>query len=366
MLATAPDRRADPVTTTEGGCAAAEAAAQPPRWRRRAVYLGTLAAVAVLVLVSRRDLPAAAAAVRHASVVWIGALALLTGLGIVNLGLVYWVGQRAAGVRMRAREGIVLGTAATFVNLLAKSNGLAGVMLFTGRARRKGEPTGPAVAGYLLVNVVGHLALGLVLAISLGALALAGAFTKLDAVAAGVFVVFMTVTVGGLAAALRSRSAVRALYALPQRLERRLRHLVKRRAGPERMSHSAADELYEAVLELRRERRRAVPVFLLALAVDLIAVAQIYAAMQAVGAPGGLTVALAGYGISTLLGVIGLLPGGLGFVELSLAAVLIAAGTPAGAAAAAVVLYRLAELWVPLAAGAVAAHSTSRAGTTGR
>lgn len=98
---------------------------------------------------------------------------------------------------------------------------------------------------------------------------------------------------------------------------------------------------------------------------DLVHVVWLWAALHAVGASAGLDVALVAYGIATLFGIIGFLPAGLGFLEVGMAAALASYSTPVAQATAAVVLFRLAELWLPLAVGAIAARSLPRAAAAG-
>jgi len=62
------------------------------------------------------------------------------------------------------------------------------------------------------------------------------------------------------------------------------------------------------------------------------------------------------YSVSGLFGIVGFVPGGIGFVEVSLSAVLIGFGTSGATAAAIVVLYRLFEWWLPVALGGALAH----------
>ena len=52
--------------------------------------------------------------------------------------------------------------------------------------------------------------------------------------------------------------------------------------------------------------------------------------------------------------MIPLTPGGLGFVEAGLAAMLVLAGVPAPAATLATLAYRLVSYWLPIASGPVA------------
>jgi len=63
---------------------------------------------------------------------------------------------------------------------------------------------------------------------------------------------------------------------------------------------------------------------------------------------------LLAYAAASLLALIPLTPGGLGFVEAGLTGLLVLAGVNAGAAAAATLAYRLVSYWLPLPVGLVA------------
>lgn len=57
------------------------------------------------------------------------------------------------------------------------------------------------------------------------------------------------------------------------------------------------------------------------------------------------------FSLSTLFGIIGFLPSGIGFVEVSALAILVDAGVPAASAGAAIALFRVGQLWLPILAG---------------
>jgi uncharacterized protein (TIRG00374 family) len=63
---------------------------------------------------------------------------------------------------------------------------------------------------------------------------------------------------------------------------------------------------------------------------------------------------LLAYVAATVLAMIPITPGGLGFVEAGLAAMLRLAGVPGPEAVLATLAYRLVSYWLPLPAGAVA------------
>jgi uncharacterized protein (TIRG00374 family) len=77
-----------------------------------------------------------------------------------------------------------------------------------------------------------------------------------------------------------------------------------------------------------------------------------YLCARALGFSGlGLGPAVAIYAASTVAGALAFFPGGIGFTEASLAALLVAAGASGATAAAATVIVRVATLWLGVAAG---------------
>ena len=83
-------------------------------------------------------------------------------------------------------------------------------------------------------------------------------------------------------------------------------------------------------------------------------------ALLAVGAEPRASLVLVAFAGSAVLGMIPLTPGGLGFVEVGLTAMLIAAGTPGPDATLATLAYRLFQFWLPIPAGAVAGGRRGR------
>ncbi len=121
-------------------------------------------------------------------------------------------------------------------------------------------------------------------------------------------------------------------------------------------SFDSADELFDAAQRLRSGPRSAIRVLFFAFGVEAIGIAQLWCVLRAVGQHPRLVVPVVAYAVSVLFAIVGFLPGGLGFVEAGLGAVLVSFGLTGATAAAAVVLYRVLELWIPLIVGAIAAH----------
>jgi len=77
-------------------------------------------------------------------------------------------------------------------------------------------------------------------------------------------------------------------------------------------------------------------------------------ALIAVGSQPRPSLVLVAFAGSAVLGMIPLTPGGLGFVEVGLTAMLVAAGIPGPDATLATLAYRLFQFWLPIPAGAIA------------
>jgi Lysylphosphatidylglycerol synthase TM region len=77
-------------------------------------------------------------------------------------------------------------------------------------------------------------------------------------------------------------------------------------------------------------------------------------AVRAVGSDSRALLVLLAFVTAQVLAQIPVTPGGLGFVEAGLAAMLVLAGVGAADAALATLAYRLASYWLPLPAGAAA------------
>ena len=105
----------------------------------------------------------------------------------------------------------------------------------------------------------------------------------------------------------------------------------------------------DAVLVGLRGPTRVAAVVAWAAVFDALRLAWLWAALHAVGVPASVDLAVEALAVSTLLGLLSVLPAGLGTFDAGLLTLLHAGGVPIAPAGAAVLLYRAAELWVPLA-----------------
>jgi uncharacterized membrane protein YbhN (UPF0104 family) len=341
---------ADPVSPGRGA-AGRQAAAHS-----RAV-LGTLVGGAAVVFVwfHRQDLAPMWGQLRTASPAWLLVGVAFVGVWLVAWGLMHRAGQRAAGWTLGPWRAVRLAAAASFLNVVTKSAGVAGVAPFFGEANRQGRSRGPVLAGYASAVLGGET-------VFVGVLVVAVVMLVRDdrlppAVVGGgiVFLGYLAARFALVLAATRSRAAVHRMASLPRRAVARVRGRPARvDGGP------AADELYDAVQLLRAHPWSALPVLGWAVGLEVAGIAVVVAATTAVGLPIDLGHAVVIYATAVLFGIVGFLPGGLGFVELTTVAVLVSYGIPAPRAAAAIVLYRGLELWLPALAGGLAVARSPR------
>jgi uncharacterized membrane protein YbhN (UPF0104 family) len=261
---------------------------------------------------------------------------------------------RATGVELPIGKVAVGAAVAHFLNLTTKSAGMAGLAAMRAEARRAGQPQRSVTGGYLLAGILTELGFAIALAVSIAVLAADGGLSSADLAATAVFALYAGSRVAILVAATRSRDRLRALSHIPGRVM-----AFALRRPPSKGSaatDAAADDLFEALRQVRSHPRVLVPAAIHALATEAIAVAIVWSCARAVGASLTPLESLVAYSVAGLFGIVGFLPGGVGFVEVSLGAVFVGFGVSGTTAAAAVILVRVFELWLPVMIGGALAH----------
>lgn len=288
---------------------------------------------------------------RSAQPGWLAVMLLAMVAWLVNLALMHAAAQRAAQLDTGRLDLVAPAVGGNALNLITKSGGMAGLVLFLADARRRNRPRGSVVASYALAQSAGEIAFAATLIAALALVWADGHLSRTEIVASVVFGIYLTVRIGAYVAAFRSRTAIRRLYSLPHRIV-----TFVRRRPPTPIDVMSADEMYDSMVLVRQRPRGVVPVFGHAIGVEAIGVIELWAAAAAVGASHSLLVAFVGYSVSVLFAIVGFLPGGLGFVEVSLGAVLVSYGASVATATAAVVLYRVVEMWLPIVIGLGVGH----------
>lgn len=341
-------------------------AAAPERPNRRTwlTVVGFLAIVllgASFVVLNRAEVPNAVSAARDAHPGF-GALAGTFGvLYLVTYAGLVWSCMRATGFRMDFRRAALVGTAGHFFNMaIVNSGGLGALPVALAEARRTGQPGGRAVAGYILVAQVGHLAFAVALGAALVAAVISGQLTGLELVAAAIFAGYTLAVVAGLAATAFSERLFLAVHGLPRRVASRLRRFFRRPGANSAADDDEAARLYTVVRELLHSPRKLIAPAGFGVAIELIGIGMLWACLAAFGVHTSIEVPLVAYAAGVLFSTVGFLPAGLGFAEAGLGIALSRAGVDGPRVALVVVTFRLLETWLPFGAGVVALQFVGR------
>ena len=203
-------------------------------------------------------------------------------------------------------------------------------VLFARRFARYGVTTPIMLMALILFSLLGHGSFIAVLVPVFGWLAITGSLSTTVLIAAVALVVAVLV-VSGVGLTTLQRGSI------PLWAQRRLPHRV-------------TGFIDEALATGVPAQGLAAP-FAIAISVDLLGIAMLWTALRSLGAPSSLEIAAGGYVIGTLFLMIAPLFQGIGIVEITMALALERLGVPTAEAFGATLLYRLGEVWVPLAVG---------------
>lgn len=301
----------------------------------------------------------AAGVVRHAGSIDI-TLALVgvccSALAMGNRGLLNHAAHRAVGID--AGVGAMTHTAAVgfAAQKMIKSAGAVGLAVFVRHGKRRGHAPCAVAAACLLTASASFIAMGVLLAVALIVLAVTGQLTGWWLAAGVAFAAYALVLAPVAVLIVRDRRAAYWAWRGGQRL-RRLIPWGKHRHQPDAQFPTA---LLDAVADARTRPQAMRKLMLHAVLSKLLGALALAAAIAAVGLPISAAGALIIYATALAASLLTIVPGGIGTVEASTTALLIGAGATAGAAALAVALFRLFDLWLPVLTGAAVARRDAR------
>jgi phosphatidylglycerol lysyltransferase len=293
-----------------------------------AVLLVTL--FTIFVLRERGEVVRIFHVIRTANPIWLlSALAL--GLLIqVLMGTVFEPILRRLGAVVSNLTLVRVQLQRHVISTIVPLGGPASTVALVRALNQQGVSTNDAVYASVLNGVLGYISFVLfLLPVLVFLLVGGGASTLILASAAGI-VALVVIMVGGLILLHRASTGSGATRRrVPQQLTN---FLEGARAHGIRVSDLVAPLLIHLVI-------------------DLVGVVMLFACLKAIGQEPSISTVLAGYAIGTLFLLVTPVFQGLGAVELSMTVVLKGFGIPSGAALAAVLLYRAAEVWFPLLVG---------------
>jgi uncharacterized protein (TIRG00374 family) len=317
-------------------------AVEPPRKRivRSAIWLAVTGISLYLVFPSIVEVFGSWRQITRLSIPW---LALMAGLQLASFACL-WALQHVALRARRWRPVITSQLAGNALSKIAPGGGALGAALQYRMLVQAGLPTGSTVAALTAANL---LVFAVVLALPV--LAIPALFrgsvdrTLLETTIAGLIVFAVLVGIG--AVLLTTDGPLRWIG----RTAQRVRNALRRKAEP----------LHGLPTRLLRERDRILatlgPKWKRALAATagkwLFDFGTLLAALAAIGSHPRPGLALLAFCGAQVLAQIPVTPGGLGFVEAGLTAMLALAGVSPGDAVLATFAYRLFSYWLPLPFG---------------
>lgn len=304
----------------------------------------------------------------------------LSAAAMVNRGRLNHLAHAAVGARVPLASTVRAAAVAFAANKVAKSAGLSGFAVFVRHGRRHRCATVQVVAACTVASVCCFAALGVLLGAAFAVLAVRGALEGWWLAAACGYAASAVGVALAIGLVLHSRRGRRLACVGWVRGRTRLAHALRRRRAvaptasvTEAGSGPAATAAAVAAAEAWAEGLRAITgqalrrpgttaaVLAHAVASKVLGAAMLAAAAAAVRAGLPLESVLLAYGASLAASSASLLPGGLGTVEASLGGVLVAAGVPGPTAVLTVALYRVFDLWLPVAVGAALGRRELRA-----
>ena len=292
-----------------------------PRVSRPRLVWGLRIASTVAVVLSagwlalRTDLRGSVSAVGDLEPAMLAIAALATAAAVINRGMLHHQSRSLHGVACGLGTEIRLSAASLALNKVVKSGGLAGLTLYVRQGRRDGASTAAVTRAFVVVGAAAYVALA---GLAIATIALV---PRDDVPVAGTLSDMAFGAMGAVAVAVVATVFVTGIITSGSTL------------GIGRRSTSASRIVVHAGLN------------------KLLGVVTLAAVLAAADAPVGVEMAVLVYTTALVGGALSIVPAGLGVVEVSTVAVLTAAGVEPNTAVAAVLAFRLFDLWIPVAIG---------------
>jgi uncharacterized protein (TIRG00374 family) len=319
--------------------------------RRWVVWLAMFGAAVLVLLVARADLDTLLETARGIAPELLMLPALATFGSYLTMAWSYQGIARTAGYTLPFAEMFRITLVANTANYLLSTGGLSGFALRMYLFARRGIPAGSAVlislVQTLLTNLVllGFVAWGFVL------LMLSHNLVGRDLIAAtALLVAFGIVVVVTSIALVRRRWRRRLLYATTRLLDRSLARLAPHRR-PARSTLRRFQHNLNVGFDFLMQRPHDMlgPTFFIVL--DWIfTLLVLYTAFIAIGTPVAMSHVIAGFAIGMFFSIASLVPGGLGILEGSMAAVFVGLGVQYEQAVVAILIFRAAYYGLPVLA----------------
>ncbi|MCC6848395.1 MAG: flippase-like domain-containing protein [Deltaproteobacteria bacterium] len=330
--------------------------------RQWVVWLAVGGGLAVVLLVARADVDQLLRTAAGIAPTLLALPALATLGSYLTMAWSYQGIARAAGYRLPFREMCSITLVANTANYLLATGGLSGFALRMYLFARRGIPAGSAVLISLVQTLLTNLVLLVFVMWGFALLLLSHNLVGRDLIAAGTLLIaFGIVVVVTCVALLHRRWRRTLLFSATRLLDRLLRrfapHRRPRRAKLVRFQHNLNVGL-DFLLQRPHDMLAPTAYIVLDWIFTLLV---LYTSFVAIGSPIAMSHVIAGFAIGMFFSVASLIPGGLGIMEGSMAAVFVTLGVQFEQAVVAILIYRAAYYGLPILASVLIAPRVLRA-----
>jgi glycosyltransferase 2 family protein len=278
----------------------------------------------------------------------------IVGLWFLALGSSFQTVYSALGLDESMKRLIPMAAASNFVNIVAPSAGMSGMVVFIAEARRmKYSPARAAVAG-AVVLLLDYTAFLFVLALGLVVLFRRRTLDAGEIIPSSILFALSIFLATLIFLGMRSAESLgRALAWMARAVNRFLHPFLKRDYLSEERAYTFAADTAEGLqLLLKTPYRLAVPVSL-ALLKQILLITILWCSLRAFQVSFSSGTLIAGFAIGYLFLIVSPTPAGLGFVEGALALALSSMFVPFSQAAIVTLAYRGFTFWIPLLVGMI-------------
>ncbi len=319
-----------------------ERAPEPTRWslRRTAVWLTLTGVSLYLVAPSLVDVLGSAGDLNQINAAWFPVMAVLQAAALACLWELQHLAIRGSGWFAVITSQLAGNAAAKIV----PGGGAVGAALQYGMLVRAGADGGRAVAGLTASSLLTFAVVLTLPVLAIPAILRGGVSRTLTEATVLGLIVFAVLFALGIVFLAFDRPLLRL-----GRVLQRIRNRLRRGAPPlERLPQRLLSERARILATLGRRWKRALLAGVGRWAFDFVS---LLAALAAVGSTPRPALVLLAFCAAQILAQIPVTPGGLGFVEAGLTAMLVLAGVSTGDAVLATLAYRLFSYWLQLPAG---------------
>ncbi len=285
---------------------------------------------------------------------------ILSVAAILNRGLLSTWSHRGVGLDVDVMPMTRTATVGFAANKILRSGGASGLAVYVRDGKRRHLPPGRVVGACAVASVASFAALGLLMAGTVALLALSGRLAGWWVAAAIGFSVYSVLLATLIAAVVRSPMITRKIFILGWRLKARVTRGSPLTAAGRAVT--AADDLHRSIAAARRHPDETRRVLAHAVMSKVLGAAALFAAAAAAGISMSPVTAMILYSSALATSLVSVAPGGVGPVEASTAAMMVGVGASVPAAALAVGLFRVFDMWLPVAAGAYLGRHEIRRG----